>query len=308
MDSIKVLEEIGLYKVSQDTHIEQKYLRYMVDGDFDKLNRINTLGFVKILSREYNLDLSDWVEVFEDYWIQNRLNLEEDDKLFIVVDSGAGKAKKRFVFFVVILFLIIAGIGYSVFTKENSYSNNSTYITSTFSETPVVKETQEEISKLQEEQEANTVQQIVEPKQEEILDVAPQEDINVTQEAVVEESSASISSDEQNVSNGEEVLVTQTVSEVFDNQAVITPKTKLWVGVIYLDNFKRRSYLGEGNFSIDLSRDQIITTGHGSFKLEIEGESMEFSRQSPIRFQVENREVKEISWSRFKELNRGNPW
>jgi len=42
MDSIKVLEEIGLYKVSQDTHIEQKYLRYMIDGDFDKLNRINT--------------------------------------------------------------------------------------------------------------------------------------------------------------------------------------------------------------------------------------------------------------------------
>jgi hypothetical protein len=307
MDSIKVLEEIGLYKVSQDTHIEQKYLRYMVDGDFDKLNRINTLGFVKILSREYNLDLSDWVEVFEDYWIQNRLNLEEDDKLFIVIDSGPSKAKKIFIFFVITLFVVIAGIGYSVFTKENSYSSN-TYVSPTFSETPVVKETQEEINKLQEEQEANTVQQIVEPKQEEILDVAPQEETNATQEAVVEESSAPISSDEQNISNTDESLVTQTVSEVFDNQAVITPKTKLWVGVIYLDNFKRRSYLGEGNFSIDLSRDQIITTGHGSFKLEIEGESMEFSRQSPIRFQVENTQVKEISWSRFKELNRGNSW
>jgi hypothetical protein len=55
-NDIRVLEKIGLQEVCKRTHIEVKQLEYMINNQYEKLNKINTLGFVKILSREYKLD------------------------------------------------------------------------------------------------------------------------------------------------------------------------------------------------------------------------------------------------------------
>ena len=80
-NDIKVLEKIGLQEVCKKTHIEVKQLEFMINRQYDKLNKINTIGFVKILSREYKLDLTDWLEGFYDYWADHS---EED----------AGKTRK----------------------------------------------------------------------------------------------------------------------------------------------------------------------------------------------------------------------
>jgi hypothetical protein len=303
MDSIEVLEEIGLQKVSQDTHIEQKYLKYMINKDFDKLNRINTLGFIKILSREYNVDLSEWVGEFEEYWAQNRLNPEEDDKLFIVASSNE-KSRKFFISFVLIIFLAIAGISYTLFTKQNIINVQESVVQ--YDKTPLVQETQEEMQKYEEENETKFEQ---EPA---VIDT------NSTEQILFNDENASTMQDSKEITKikDENTTTVETLtpnptekkSESFTNQALIIPKMKLWVGVIYLDNFKRRSYLGEGNFSINLSRDQIITTGHGEFALKDDIKDLNFTRQSPVRFEVKDGRIKEIPWSRFKELNKGKNW
>lgn len=301
MDSIKILEEIGLQKVSQDTHIEQKYLQYMINGDFDKLNRINTLGFVKILSREYNIDLSDWVGVFEEYWAQNRLNPEEDEKLFIVASSN-DKSRKLFIFFVIVAFLVIAGVAYTLFTKPTILEPQEQTVQ--YDQTPLVQETQAEIQKYEEENQT---------KIEEENSVVVDANMTSMEEGAQEEKQLSVTPVQEQVEKNttEEIItpaITERESEVFANQAIIAPKIKLWIGVIYLDNFKRRSYLGEGNFSIDLSRDQVITTGHGEFTLKDDAQDLNFTRRTPVRFEVKDGLIKEISWSKFKELNRGNAW
>ena len=83
---------------------------------------------------------------------------------------------------------------------------------------------------------------------------------------------------------------------------------RLWIGRIYLDDKKKEVFIGEGNFSVDLSRDQIITTGHGNFVLNIHGEKREFAKQRPVSFLVQDMNMTEISQSRFKELNEGKAW
>ena len=106
----------------------------------------------------------------------------------------------------------------------------------------------------------------------------------------------------------EEKVVIEKSSKRFEKEAIIVPNTKLWVGVIYLDNKKRRSYLGEGNFSIDLSKEQIITTGHGSFSLHVNDKIIEYNQEAPVRFWVKDENITKIRWSKFKELNEGMPW
>lgn len=295
MDKIKVLEEIGLKRVCDETHIEQKYLKFMVDNDYDKLNHINTLGFVKILSREYKIDLSAWTEAFEEYWIQNHKD-KEDNGLFIVVNDEK-KSKKLLVFIVIVLLGATLSILFSLFQEKIDISNYVNNSESSYENTTVIQEAQQSLD------EVNSSLEQSEPQ------VTMFDDTNSSEEAVsVEETITEELIEEKKTEVKEITEPTEKVSPRFSQEAVITPNSELWIGIIYLDTKKRRSFLGEGNFSIDISREQIITTGHGSFNLSVNGKIREFNRQAPMRFLVKDLNLTEIDWSKFKELNEGKSW
>lgn len=307
MDKIKILEEIGIKRVSEETHIEEKYINYMVECDFEKLNRINALGFVKILSREYNLDLSDWSEAFEEYWLEN--NIESGDEgLFIVVEDKKS-GKKYFAFILLIAFIVAVSIGFSFFKDKIDFENYTQKDDTPYEQTLDVKEAQKSLAELNDinislEEEANN---------EDINSSSVNEELNSTAETISEieviENDNSVVEEEikEDVNETLSIEVEKT-SLNFENEAVLTPNSKLWVGVIYLDNQKRRSFLGEGNFSINLDRKQIVTTGHGSFTINTNKEKLEYKRQSPIRFLIEDGNITEIELHKFKELNKGNSW
>jgi len=308
MDNIKVLEEIGLKRVCDETHIEQKYLKYMVDFDFDKLDHINTQGFIKILSREYKLDLSEWSEAFEEYWVENR-KTEESDGLFIVVDDKKN-SKKLLVFTLIVLFIATFSILFSIFQDKIDLSNYISSDETAYEQTTIVQEAQESLDEVNSSFEENEVtNELMFVESNNTITEIVVVDENVSEESIVEEKEIVDEVAEEEKPEVKEINeATEKVSPRFSQEAIITPNSQLWVGVIYLDTKKRRSFLGEGNFSIDISREQIITTGHGSFDLSIEDEKREFKSQAPLRFLVKDLNLTQISWSRFKELNEGKPW
>lgn len=89
---------------------------------------------------------------------------------------------------------------------------------------------------------------------------------------------------------------------------IIVPNIKLWIGLTYLDDKKRKSFLGDGNFSIDLSRDQILTTGHGSFTLVSGAKKTIYLKETPLKFLIKDGIITEISNDRYKELSEGKSW
>ncbi|MDR0468022.1 MAG: hypothetical protein LBG67_04140 [Campylobacteraceae bacterium] len=115
---IKVLKEIGLKEVSRKTYIEVKYLQRMVDKDFANLNRANTLGFVKILKREYNLDLSNWAKEFEEYLKENEDEVA-DEQLFIDTKPNFWH-NKTYILLIVVFIVLLGGFLYSYFYNRNS--------------------------------------------------------------------------------------------------------------------------------------------------------------------------------------------
>lgn len=288
MDNIQELEKIGLQKVCRETHIEEKYLRYMVKSDFDKLNYINTLGFVKILSREYNLDLSEWNESFKEYWNENR---KDDDDGFVIIANDK-KSTSKFLIFIFIA--LLAGAFYILFSIFQDKINTANYTNSkevAYEQPPIVKEAQEALD------EVNST--FVEEAEEEIFkkDINSSEDV-VTQEIIEEEII-----EEGTAKEKKEQIDLGSLKE-----AVLVPNSRLWLGVIYLDDKKKESLIGDGNFSIDLSREQIISTGHGDFSIIVDGQKKEFKTQDPIRFLVKDANITQISLGRFKELNEGKTW
>lgn len=326
MDNIKKLKEIGLKKISEETHIEQKYLEYMVNSEFDKLNHINTLGFVKILSREYGIDLSAWAEAFEEYWQANREGVQ-DDGLFIVVENHK-ESKGFFGFFVLLVFIAVVAFGFSYF-KDKLDLTQFTQQEEQQSYTPSdsVEETRASLEDFKREQasDTNTTQQSTpipldmnetennESNESLVKDqLLTPSDANETQEKIIEEVVDEEIVKEQTLTEeaplAGDVNSTQEASQNFGDTLMIEPKARLWVGVIYLDDFTRDSFLGEEPIALDLTREQIITTGHGSFDLRGEDYEESYSSQDPIRLWINDSNVTRITWNEFKELNQGSAW
>ncbi|MDA7817160.1 hypothetical protein N9A28_03100 [Sulfurimonas sp.] len=51
------LKDIGAQKIHESTHISKKYIEDMLQENFEDMNKIQFLGFLSILERDYNVDL-----------------------------------------------------------------------------------------------------------------------------------------------------------------------------------------------------------------------------------------------------------
>lgn len=154
MDKIKKLKEIGLKKVSDTTHIEEKYLQYMVDCNFEKLNYINTHGFIKILTREYKIDFSTWLEAFDEYWDAHNIEDEGKDKLFIFVEQGK-ESKKLLKFTIFAIFIALIALLFSIFKNEINLENFKNENTSNYEQTDIIQETKKSLEGIDEANSSN---------------------------------------------------------------------------------------------------------------------------------------------------------
>lgn len=57
-EELDVLRKIGAQKICEDTHISLKHVQSVIHESFEGLTKVQFLGFVSILEREYEQDLS----------------------------------------------------------------------------------------------------------------------------------------------------------------------------------------------------------------------------------------------------------
>ncbi len=314
MDNFKILEETGLKEVSDKTHIEVKYLEYMINSEFDKLSKSTTVGFVKILSREYKLDLTDWLNDAQKFWNENRTN-GDTTKIFVVEKKSKILKYLPTIFFVLVLALILYG-AYIFLNKKLDFFENplpKSDTNYTYEETPVVNEAKVTLEENMTQNKKNMTQNKKNMTQNEenatALTEESESDLvesNLTNEAVETNNSIVETTKDTNSSIIEKKEIIKPIVKNEDD--CIIPGAKLWLGVIYLDNFKRKSFLGKDKFALDISRDQLIATGHGNFTLKISGETKKFHSQGPVKLLIRDGEASVISSERFKELNKGSIW
>lgn len=328
MGDIQVLKEIGLQEVSRRTHIEVKTLQYMLDKEFDKLGRINTLGFLKIISREYHLDLSAWQEEFEAYWDEKSGQAPSKAEAVFAVNAPANtkknKVKSRLLLLLIIVLLAFGARYFGIWDNiqpviaekiaawnesEENNSNNLQEESNSFVTPSVVNEAQKILE--QEPVESIVTQEMSSMLEDNITQEGLQEEGNQTQITTINPSQ-DINSTEENKSEADASEDNQDVLLSVDGNetsiGAILPNVNIWVGIVYLDNKKRASYLTSDAIELDLTREQIITTGHGNFTLELNGEKEPFKEELPKRFHWDGKELKNINYDKFVELNGGSAW
>lgn len=295
-NDISILESIGLREVSRKTHIEVKQLEYIIHSDYTKLlNKVKTQGFINILSREYNIDFTQWMDGYNRYLMERSKGKEEEkEKIFIKATSAQQPSKILSLLILICLILGIGGLAYTFHSSVDfnalferffgsSFGKNSSNNVTLSTSSPVVQEAATSLGVKVEER------------------VVSSDGANTTTKAVI----VPIEVNESNKSNnlGDTPLLKTT-----PNSATLSPKQKVWVGIINLDDGTRKESITDKNITIDLTKHQIIKTGHGYFQLSYDGSKEDFTEQGSTRFLVDKGVLSKISEETFIKLNQGKNW
>jgi len=319
MDDIDFFDNVDLKEVSKKTLISIKDLESLKNDDFSRLGKSKGLGFIKILEREYKVDLTAKKERFLDYLKEYEKDSEKE--LFVTPPKPPTKIFSK-LFALVLLVLIGVGILYIVYLNSR-YSDKSNQAVSRDNE--IVKEAQSiagidvnstnDTKILEENNEINNTQMKVDSSKNSATEhqmILKEENITNTSETILQNELNDTMKDSRNImsvagENNQTTSVKQ-ISNLALDTLTIEPKNRIWVGVIDLKNHKRKSYLKDGNITIQNSNAYIIATGHGKFKLYYKSKVLDFNSKYPIRLLVQDGNVTKIDKKEFIKLNRGKYW
>ncbi|EAH6788277.1 hypothetical protein HGC67_001285 [Campylobacter jejuni] len=308
----KKIQELNLKEVAAKTQIELDFLEALVEKNFAVLSRFNVKGFVKILSREYELDFSDFNEEYEAYLNENNPTPQTKSKMITPkLDAYSQKSSNAWPFLIVLIVLVIIGSGIyyfdtlKTFFKDEQNNTSATVI-------DIIGQAQENLKSLggnnvvvidnNKAQETNQTESVL-PSQ----NISLQEnDKNISIENNISENNTTLLDEEKNTQIQEDTNTLKTDSL---KEAHFKTSTKIWIGLIDLKSLKKTSFVKEKDFNISLDKDQLILTGAAALTMfDQENKEQKFPVGISKRFLIKDGKITSISAAEFVKLNKGKEW
>ncbi|EAI4864419.1 TPA: hypothetical protein LGF22_001095 [Campylobacter jejuni] len=308
----KKIQELNLKEVAAKTQIELDFLEALVEKNFAVLSRFNVKGFVKILSREYELDFSDFNEEYEAYLNENNPTPQTKSKMITPkLDAYSQKSSNTWPFLIVLIVLVIIGSGIyyfdtlKTFFKDEQNNTSATVI-------DIIGQAQENLKSLggnnvvvidnNKAQETNQTESVL-PSQ----NISLQEnDKNISIENNISENNTTLLDEEKNTQIQEDTNTPKTDSL---KESHFKTSTKIWIGLIDLKSLKKTSFVKEKDFNISLDKDQLILTGAAALTMfDQENKEQKFPAGISKRFLIKDGKITSISAAEFVKLNKGKEW
>ncbi|HED5284535.1 TPA: hypothetical protein R5B20_001631 [Campylobacter jejuni] len=308
----KKIQELNLKEVAAKTQIELDFLEALVEKNFAVLSRFNVKGFVKILSREYELDFSDFNEEYEAYLNENNPTPQTKSKTITPkLDAYSQKSSNAWPFLIVLIVLVIIGSGIyyfdtlKTFFKDEQNNTSATVI-------DIIGQAQENLKSLSgnnvvvidnnKAQETNQTESVL-PSQNTSLQ---ENDKNISIENNISENNTTLLDEEKNTQIQEDTNTLKTDSL---KEAHFKTSTKIWIGLIDLKSLKKTSFVKEKDFNISLDKDQLILTGAAALTMfDQENKEQKFPVGISKRFLIKDGKITSISAAEFVKLNKGKEW
>ncbi|EKG1206725.1 hypothetical protein O1N49_001579 [Campylobacter jejuni] len=308
----KKIQELNLKEVAAKTQIELDFLEALAEKNFAVLSRFNVKGFVKILSREYELDFSDFNEEYEAYLKENNPTPQTKSKMTTPkLDAYSQKSSNAWPFLMVLIVLVIIGSGIYYFDTLKTFFKDEQNNTST-TVIDIIGQAQENLKSLggnnvvvidnNKAQETNQTESVL-PSQ----NISLQEnDKNISIENNISENNITLLDEEKNTQIQEDINTPKTDSL---KEAHFKTSTKIWIGLIDLKSLKKKSFVKEKDFNISLDKDQLILTGAAALTMfDQENKEQKFPAGISKRFLIKDGKITSISAAEFAKLNKGKEW
>ena len=311
MNELENLKEIGIKEISRKTHIEPTFLQYIFDKNFEKLSRLNMRGYAKILQREYGVDLSELLAEYDAFMQENTPDDSHKTKVSPKIASytpdditnqrqGGGSG---FFFWIIILAIIAGGAYYFdayKYVQNFIASLNEDNTSVSYSQSSIVNEVKKNIIDTNVTISQNTPK--IDANASSVKISAPAEQNVTVSPASIEQNAVKPSMAAQPAPK-----VEQNVTKPL-NEAVITPKQRVWIGIINLENGQKTSSDTSKSVNINLDQRQLVVCGNGNIELKIGDKVTKYNPSRPARFLVENGDMKFLTYDEFVEMNKGKSW
>ncbi|MFK0328634.1 helix-turn-helix domain-containing protein [Campylobacter coli] len=311
----KKIEDLNLKEVAARTKIELDFLEALVKKDFATLNRFNVRGFVKILSREYELDFTDFNEEFETYLNENNLNDTTTKPKMITpkLDVYSQKSTSFVSFIIIVIIIALIGFGIYYFDYIKSFfqkdQNNSSAAV-----VDIIGKAQSNLKAL----ENNVVvidNQDEENETEANLTQIQNTELNNTKEKIKQISTTpnNTNANEENLSTNDSLATTNQevaeVSKALNKEAHFKASGKIWIGLIDLSNYRKTGLVKENDFNLSLEVNRLVLTGAAALSVFDEnGKEQKFPAGNSKRFLIKDGKITSISAAEFMKLNKGKEW
>jgi len=335
----ELIDEQGLESVVSKTNISNINLNYLLNENFEKLNRVKALGFLLILEREYKeIDVNSLRETIKTYYDENA---PLDDKVVMVAKGSTTGDGFSFFKFFIITGLIVGG--YYLFTQgkldsiiqkledkkdffddtkalENNTSTEDAKKViveksegeSVHIETPVAPKTKTITldNSVEENNSKNREPQAL-IKSKFLVTSVEEKENNQSVESVVKEVTEDFLAKEATINSIEEneSVVVETVIPTISTISINPTRGMLWYGFINLETKKRREFMKRVATPFEINNGKwLLVTGHGYLDIVSDAKTLEISDNKKHYFYIDGSDIKEIDKKEFRELNGNRGW
>lgn len=287
-NALQKLREIGIEKIKEDTNLDITKIECILNKRFEKLDSVRAKGFVNILEKQYNLDLSFWLLEYKDF---HQGNKKDEPK---IQESGVESKNSFLIWGAVALIGVIGAVLLALLIPSDSKASKKEIASASIEEkipqTSQDTAIKEEVEILQEQKEQNNQNDL--PKAVESKEIT--------------QNKQEVSSDKKISEYGEVIFPNLSFDE--ENILYIESDKPLWVGIINIDS-KKRIAKTKKDFEIPLDKQLLISIARGGFALSFDDESKEFKGYLPV-YLIHTKEggLREISKEEFIYLNGGVEW
>jgi len=278
-ESLRILKEIGAQRIHNDTHISKDYVQAIIHESFEGLSSVQFVGFVSILEREYNVDLSELTRKGRAYFQEIDEKSDEVQKVFVTPK----KKENNSGIYIILALVVFASVAYYSFGYLSEMAQSEQKIDN---------------SHIENAQKSINNSPVLEIKN--IAKATVVEEVNTTKEEVPSKIIAE-------VNTTKEIVVEPEVIEVVKSLKIL-PKNKIWAGYINIKTNQKYQKVFRKEFALDISKNWLLLFGPGTVHLEVNEKKQTFSSKQNLRFKYVNGEFTKITVTEFKELNKGRKW
>lgn len=292
-NEIAKLLDFDIKEVERQTKIPLEYLEAIYAKNYDFLKDTNLKAYLRILSREFNIDLDGYLEDFENYCAENS---SDDSKIQVnprLTGYVAKESKSSFAWLVLVLILLGVGVWGFKFIKDLDF--NWSDLKPDFGSKSEVNVSEENIA-------------IIKPNADVIENIVVDEvlDQNTSKEEilVVDENATT----EQNLAEKQIQKEEVQVKEATANVIKIIPVTKVWIGIKNLKDMSKRSLSTSEAYELNATGNRLILTGNGMLDLVNGDNNKSYRTRDALRFHIHDGIIEEIDYAKYVKLNKGKTW
>ncbi len=328
MKCIDELKKIGADKISAKTRITQEKVQDIIDLKFDTFNKAHALGFLQIIKREFDVDLDEWFDAYNEYHNASSApkNIYDNEANINIPIESDKKDKSYIVLIALLIVLVVLFMGFFVYNNFISTNDSPSTKNANQSKMTPLQEIQRQ-SGAQTSADLTQTTSTTEAQNNAQESRANQSDIDLAQNnanpdnanvanpnsAIVANQTPANPSESQTTVASVPISTTTSISNNVATQIeelTITPNEPLWVGVIDLKTRRKKQISIDSQYSLPLDGDKIIRTGHSYFSIS---SGTNFAKQyiggdnKYFLYRVDGG-LREINKAEFLELNKGEEW